>query len=128
MTKTKILVLSLTLSASLSASAAKDLMMQLNCDGHDVVFTRTAKGNNLIVADGIMYDTSEGTRVIKGEDGSTITYQFASREENGKPLFASVYFTEEMLGQNKVNFIYDNDDNDKVKLVCTIVGHQIIKD
>lgn len=92
-----------------------------------MVFSRTAKGNNLIVADGVMYDTSEGTRVVKANDGSNVTYQFASRESNGTSLFASVYSTEAMLEQNKVNFIYDH-DNEKVKLACDIVNHQIIKD
>ncbi len=127
MNKTKGLVLAVLTSVSLNATAAKDLIMQLNCDGHDVVFSRTAKGNNLIVADGVMYDTSEGTRVVKANDGSNVTYQFASRESNGKSLFASVYSTEAMLEQNKANFIYDH-DNEKVKLACDIVNHQIIKD
>lgn len=127
MKKMKGLLLAVLTSVSLNASASKDLIMQLNCDGHDVEFSRTAKGNNLIVADGVMYDTSEGTRVVKANDGSNVTYQFASRESNGESLFASIYFNETMLEQNKVNFIYDS-DNGKVKLACEIVNHQIVKD
>lgn len=126
MTNTKGLILAVLVAASFNASAAKDLMMQLNCEGHDVMFSRTAKGNNVIVADGVMYDTSEGTRVVKADDGSNMTYQFASRESNGKSLFASIYFTETMLKQDKVNFIY-NDGDQQVKSACVIVNHQIIK-